>query len=68
MTFNKKKFYLLLLHELTMEKIKSIIIKTQKKKKKFTSKVFVTGMHNLKLYGKTIGELKMDKNFWFNCS
>jgi len=60
MTFNKKKILFVTSTRADYGKIKSIIIKTQKNKK-FTSKVFVTGMHNLKLYGKTIGELKIDK-------
>lgn len=41
-------------------KLKSIILSVQRNKK-FESKVFVTGMHNLKLYGSTVGELKFDK-------
>jgi len=41
-------------------KMKSLILNIQKNKK-FISKVFVSGMHNLKLYGSTFGELKTDK-------
>lgn len=41
-------------------KLKSIILKIQDDKK-FVSKVFVTGMHNIKLYGSTVGELIYDK-------
>ena len=37
-------------------KIKSIILRIQNDKK-FVSKVFVTGMHNMKIYGSTVGEL-----------
>lgn len=60
MTSNKKKILFVTSTRADYGKIKSLIIKIQKNKK-FLSKVFVTGMHNLKLYGKTIGELKMDK-------
>ena len=41
-------------------KLKPIILSVQKNKK-FTSRVFVTGMHNIKLYGSTVGELIVDK-------
>ena len=41
-------------------KLKSIILRIQDDKK-FVSKVFVTGMHNMKLYGSTVGELIYDK-------
>ena len=40
--------------------MKSLILKVQKIAR-FKTKVFVTGMHNLKLYGATVGELKQDK-------
>ncbi len=40
-------------------KLKTIILKVQNNKK-FTTNVFVTGMHNLKIYGSTWGELKKD--------
>ena len=60
MMFYKKKILFVTSTRADYGKIKPLIIKTQKNKK-FISKVFVTGMHNLKLYGKTIGELKMDK-------
>ena len=60
MTSNKKKILFVTSTRADYGKIKSLIIKIQKNKK-FLSKVFVTGMHNLKLYGKTIGELKIDK-------
>ena len=41
-------------------KLKAIILSVQKNKK-FESRVFVTGMHNIKLYGSTVGELIIDK-------
>jgi UDP-N-acetylglucosamine 2-epimerase (hydrolysing) len=41
-------------------KLKSIILNTQKNKK-FNTKVFVSGMHNLKKYGSTYQELEVDK-------
>ena len=60
MTFNKKRILFVTSTRADYGKIKSLIIKIQKNKK-FLSKVFVTGMHNLQLYGRTIGELKVDK-------
>ena len=60
MTLSKKKILFVTSTRADYGKIKSLIIKIQKNKK-FLSKVFVTGMHNLKLYGRTIGELKVDK-------
>ena len=41
-------------------KLKSIILKLQKIKN-FKVSVFVTGMHNLKIYGSTHDELRKDK-------
>lgn len=41
-------------------KLKSLILRIQNNQK-FISKVFVTGMHNLKIYGATYGELKLDR-------
>jgi UDP-N-acetylglucosamine 2-epimerase (hydrolysing) len=41
-------------------KLKSIILKMQSSEK-FETRVFVTGMHNMRLYGKTSDELKKDK-------
>ena len=41
-------------------KLKSIIIKLQKEKK-FHVGVFVTGMHNMTLFGATFEEIKKDK-------
>jgi UDP-N-acetylglucosamine 2-epimerase (hydrolysing) len=60
MISGKKKILFVTSTRADYGKLKSLIIKTQKNKK-FLSKVFVTGMHNLKLYGATIGELKLDK-------
>ena len=60
MISDKKKILFVTSTRADYGKLKSLIIKTQKNKK-FSSKVFVTGMHNLKLYGSTIGELKQDK-------
>ena len=60
MTSNKKRILFVTSTRADYGKIKSLIIKIQKNKK-FLSKVFVTGMHNLQLYGRTIGELKVDK-------
>ena len=42
-------------------KIKSLIIELQKKKKKFKTNLFITGMHNLKNYGNTRDEIDKDK-------
>ena len=41
-------------------KLKSIILKLQKNKN-LKTKIFVTGMHNMQNYGRTIGEIKKDK-------
>ena len=60
MISSKKKILFVTSTRADYGKLKSLIIKVQKNNK-FLSKVFVTGMHNLKLYGSTIGELKMDK-------
>ena len=60
MISGKKKILFVTSTRADYGKLKSLIIKTQKNKQ-FSSKVFVTGMHNLKLYGSTIGELKQDK-------
>ena len=60
MISSKKKILFVTSTRADYGKLKSLIIKVQKNNK-FLSKVFVTGMHNLKLYGATIGELKMDK-------
>jgi len=60
MTLSKKKILFVSSTRADYGKLKSLILKV-KKSRKFISKVFVTGMHNLKLYGATIGELKQDK-------
>ena len=41
-------------------KLKSIILNLQNNKS-LKTKIFVTGMHNMQNYGKTIGEIKKDK-------
>ena len=41
-------------------KLKTVIIKLQRNRNLIT-RVFVTGMHNMDSYGKTIGEIKKDK-------
>ena len=56
----KKKIVIVTSTRADYGKLKSIILKIQKNKN-FTTKVFVTGMHNLKLYGHTIKEIKKDK-------
>ena len=60
MKSNKKKILFVTSTRADYGKLKSLILKVQKNGK-FFSKVFVTGMHNLKLYGATINELKLDK-------
>ena len=40
-------------------KLKSVIIRTQKIKK-FKTSIFVTGMHNMNVYGKTNDHIKKD--------
>ena len=59
MLLNKKKI-LFVTSTRALWKIKSYNIKCSKNKK-FESRVFVTGMHNIKLYGSTVGELIIDK-------
>lgn len=58
--FAKKKIIIVTSTRADYGKLKSIILKIQKNKKFFT-KIYVTGMHNLNLYGKTLVELKKDK-------
>lgn len=58
--YTKKKIVIVTSTRADYGKLKSIILKIQKNKN-FTTKVFVTGMHNLKLYGHTIKEIKKDK-------
>ena len=60
MTLNKKKILFVTSTRADYGKLKTLILKVQKNKK-FISKVFVTGMHNIKLYGATVGELRIDK-------
>lgn len=60
MTSNKKKILFVTSTRADYGKLKTLILKVQKNKK-FVSKVFVTGMHNIKLYGATVGELRIDK-------
>jgi UDP-N-acetylglucosamine 2-epimerase (hydrolysing) len=57
---NKKKIIFVTSTRADYGKIKTVILKIQKKKNIIT-KVFVTGMHNMNLYGKTIVEIKEDK-------
>ena len=56
----KKKILFVTCTRADYGKLKSTIINIQKNKK-FDTKVFVSGMHNLKLYGSTYGELINDK-------
>jgi len=60
MIFDKKKILFVTSTRADYGKLKSLIVKVQENNK-FLSKVFVTGMHNLRLYGATIGELRQDK-------
>ena len=60
MYINKKKIVIVTSTRADYGKLKSIILKIQKNKK-FLTKVFVTGMHNLNIYGRTVGEIKKDK-------
>ena len=55
----KKKILFVTTTRADYGKLKPLIVGIQKNKK-FISKVFVTGMHNLKLYGSTYGELLTD--------
>ena len=56
----KKKILFVTCTRADYGKLKSTIVNIQKNKK-FITKVFVSGMHNLKLYGSTYGELISDK-------
>jgi UDP-N-acetylglucosamine 2-epimerase (hydrolysing) len=60
MISDKKKILFVTSTRADYGKLKSLIVKVQRNNK-FLSKVFVTGMHNLRLYGATIGELRQDK-------
>ena len=57
---SKKKIVFLTSTRADYGKLKSIIIKLQNNSK-YITRVFVTGMHNMDFYGKTIGEIKKDK-------
>lgn len=57
---SKKKIIFVTSTRADYGKLKSIILEIQKNLN-ITSKVFVTGMHNMDLYGKTVGEIKKDK-------
>ena len=56
----KKKILFVTATRADYGKLKSLILNIQENKS-FISKVFVSGMHNLKLYGSTFGELLSDK-------
>ena len=56
----KKKIVIVTSTRADYGKLKSIILKIQKNKN-FLTKIFVTGMHNLNIYGRTAGEIKKDK-------
>ena len=56
----KKKILFVTCTRADYGKLKSLIINIQKNNN-FISKVFVSGMHNMKLYGSTYGELLKDK-------
>ncbi len=58
--FRKKKIVIVTATRADYGKLKSIIINTQLNRN-FEVRVFVTGMHNLALYGRTSDELKKDK-------
>ena len=57
---SKKKIAFLTSTRADYGKLKSVILELQKNKN-FITRVFVTGMHNMTTYGKTIGEIKKDK-------
>ena len=56
----KKKILFVTCTRADYGKLKSLIINIQKNNN-FISKIFVSGMHNLKLYGSTYDELVQDK-------
>jgi UDP-N-acetylglucosamine 2-epimerase (hydrolysing) len=56
----KKKILIVTASRADYGKLKNVILYLQKDKN-FCTRVFVTGMHNLKLYGKTVGEIITDK-------
>lgn len=55
----KKKILIVTASRADYGKLKNVILNLQKDKN-FSTTVFVTGMHNLKLYGKTVGEIVND--------
>ena len=57
---SKKKIVLVTSTRADYGKLKSIILKLEKNKN-LKTKIFVTGMHNMNSYGKTVGEIKKDK-------
>ena len=57
---SKKKILFVTSTRADYGKLKTLIMNVQKNRK-FESKVFVTGMHNLSIYGSTFGELINDK-------
>ncbi len=59
--FNKKKIVFVTGSRADYGKLKPIIFKIQNLNKIFESSVFVTGMHNLKIYGSTYLQIKNDK-------
>ena len=54
---SKKKIVFVTSTRADYGKLKSIILKLQKNKN-LKTKIFVTGMHNMQEYGRTIGEIK----------
>jgi UDP-N-acetylglucosamine 2-epimerase (hydrolysing) len=55
----KKKILIVTASRADYGKLKNVILNLQKDKN-FSTCVFVTGMHNLKLYGRTVGEIVSD--------
>ena len=56
---NKKKIIFLTSTRADYGKLKTLI-KIFEKSKNYQTKIFVTGMHNIKLYGNTISEIRKD--------
>ena len=57
---NKKKIIFLTSTRADYGKLKTLI-KIFEKSKNYQTEIFVTGMHNMKLYGNTISEIKKDR-------
>ena len=57
---NKKKIIFLTSTRADYGKLKTLI-KIFEKSKNYQTKIFVTGMHNIKLYGHTISEIRKDR-------